>query len=166
MDQQQERDIEALKALIGHEVGVSPWITLDTDAVLRHAENTGDDEWLHTDPERAAGETPFGTTIVQGFLLLSQLTRMSRCIDLPIPDLAYLMNYGFERVRLVQPVPVGSRVQGRFELTGVAPKGLHGLLLHLDTSIWMEDDVAPAVVAEYLAYARLKDGPAGRRAPA
>jgi len=151
-------NLDAVKALIGHEVGLSPWFTIDQDTVNRHAESTGDDEWIHIDPERAARETPFGTPIVQGLLLLSQLTRMTRSLQLPLENVAYRLNYGFERVRLVQPVPVGSRVRGRFELKSVVPKGHHGLLINLDTSIWMEsDDIAPAAVAEYLAYVRFND---------
>ena len=151
-------NIERLRERVGHEVGVSPWILIDQGDVNQHAETTGDTEWFTTDEARTASAATFDTTIVPGFLLLSQLTRMSRALELPIENAAYLLNYGFDRVRIVQPVPVGTRVQGRFELTGVSPKGHHGLLIHLDTSIWMaDDDIAPATVAEWLVYARIND---------
>jgi len=146
---------DALKPLIGHEVGVSPWYRLDADAVAGHAERLGDDEWIHTDAERAAA-TDLGGPIAQGFLVLSQLTRMGRCLDLPTEGVSYRLHYGFDRVRMIQPVPVGSRVQGRFELKAATPRGSHGVLLTLATSIWIEDDdIAPALVAEWLIYLRL-----------
>jgi len=151
-------DLTELKARIGHEVGVSPWVQITQESVDNHAANTADNPWIHTDPERARAETPFGGTIVQGFLLLSHLTDMSRAIELPIENVAYVLSYGFDRVRMVQPVPVGSRIRGRFELAGVEQKGHHGVVVRLDASIEIEgDDIAPAVVAEWLAYFRLTD---------
>jgi len=146
---------DALKALIGHEVGTSPWYTLDADAVAHHAQYLGDDEWIHTDADRAAA-ADLGAPIAQGFLVLSQLTRMGRCLELPLEGVSYRLHYGFDRVRMIQPVPVGSRVQGRFELKAATPRGSHGVLLSLAASIWMEqDDIAPALVAEWLVYLRL-----------
>jgi len=151
-------DLTELKARIGHEVGLSPWVEVTQESIDAHAANTADNLWIHTDPDRARAETPFGGTIAQGFLLLSHLSNMSRAIDLPVENVAYVLNYGFDRVRMVQPVPVGSRIRGRFELAGAEPKGHHGVIIHLDASIEIEgDDVAPAVVAEWLAYFRLTD---------
>lgn len=148
---------ENLKSLVGHEVGRSPWITIDQTKVDTHGETTGDTLWIHTDHERAASESPFGGTIVQGFLLLSHLTEMAHAIELPVENVNYQLNYGFDRVRMVQPVPTGSRVRGRFELNRVEPKGHHGLLVYLDASIDIEgDDIAPAVVAEWIAYLHIE----------
>jgi acyl dehydratase len=152
------KDLSDLKALIGHEVGVSDWIRIDQKNIDTHAANTEDDLWIHTDPQRAKSETPFGGSIVQGFLVLSHLTNMARAISLPLQGISYQLNYGFDRVRMVQPVPVNSRIRGRFELSRVEPKGHHGVLVHLDASIEIEgDDIAPAVVAEWLAYLRIDD---------
>ena len=152
------KDLSNLKALVGHEVGVSDWITVDQESINAHAANTADDLWIHTDPERAAAETPFNGSIAQGFLVLSHLTNMARAISLPLEDVSYQLNYGFDRVRMVQPVPVDSRIRGRFELNRVESKGHHGLLVHLDVSIEIEgDDIAPAVVAEWVAYLRIDD---------
>lgn len=152
------KDLSELKALIGHEVGVSDWIRVDQQSIDTHAANTDDDLWIHTDPERAASETPFGGSIAQGFLVLSHLTNMARAISLPLQGISYQLNYGFDRVRMVQPVPVDSRIRGRFELSRVESKGHHGVLVHLDASIEIEgDDIAPAVVAEWLAYLRIED---------
>ena len=150
--------LDILHDYVGKDVGVSDWITIDQAKIDAHARTTGDDSWIHTDPERAARETPFGTTIAQGFLLLSELTEMSTSLNLPTEGVAYSLNYGLDRVRIVQPVPVGSRIRGHFELKKVEPKGHHGVLAYLDVSIEIEgDDIAPAVVAEWLGYMRLTE---------
>lgn len=150
--------IKDIHHLFGHDIGTSDWILLDQGKIDRHAANTGDDSWIHTDPERAARETPFGGATAQPFLLLAHLTEMAKAVRIPIPGVVYRQNYGFDRVRIVQPVAAGSRIRGRFELKKAEPKGHHGLLIHLDASIEIEgDDIAPAVVAEWLAYLRLED---------
>jgi acyl dehydratase len=151
-------DIEDLKHLIGREVGLSDWIRITQENIDTHARNTADDLWIHTDPARAAAETPFEGSIVQGFLVLSHLTNMARSISLPVENVNYRLSYGFDRVRMVQPVPVDSRIRGRFELNRIEPKGHHGILVHVDASIEIEgDDIAPAVVAEWMVYLRLAD---------
>lgn len=143
--------------LFGHEVGVSDWILIDQAKIDAHARSTNDDSWMHTDPERTARESPFKATIAQSFLVLSCLTDMVAAVEIPIPGIVYRQNYGFDRVRIVQPVKVDSRIRGRFELNRIEPKGPHGMLVHLDVSIEIEDDdIAPAVVAEWLAYVRVE----------
>ena len=150
--------LDTLRQYVGKDVGVSPWITIDQAKIDAHARTTGDDSWIHLDPDRAAAQTPFGGTIAQGFVLLSLLTEMSKSLNLPTQGVAYSLNYGFDRVRIVQPVPVDSRIRGHFELKKVEPKGHHGVLAYLDVSIEIEgDDIAPAVVAEWLAYMRLEE---------
>jgi len=150
--------IENIRHLFGHEVGVSDWSVIDQQQIDNHAQSTGDDSWMHTDPERTAAESPFGCTIAQSFLVLSHLTDMVAAVEIPIPGIVYRQNYGFDRVRIVQPVKVDSRIRGRFELNRVEPKGRRAMLIHLDVSIEIEgDDIAPAVVAEWLAYVRLED---------
>ena len=150
--------IKTIHDLVGKEVGVTPWIAIDQERIDNHARNTGDDSWIHIDPARAAKETPFGSTIAQGFLLLSLLPDMAKSLTLPTEGVAYSVNYGFDRVRIVQPVVVNSRVRGRFELKKIVSKGHHGLLAYLDASIEIEgDDIAPALVAEWLAYLRLEE---------
>ncbi len=151
-------DLSKSKALIGHEIGLSPWIDITQESVNSHAANTADDLWIHTDPGRAAAETPFGGSIAQSSLLLSHLTNMGRAIELPVDNVAYQLHYGFDRLRIVQPVPVGSRIRGRFELNSIEPKGHHGVMVHVDVSIEIEgDDIAPALVAEWLVYVRVAE---------
>ena len=150
--------IDTLRDYVGHDVGTSDWVLIDQARIDAHARNTGDGTWVHTDPDRAAAETPFGCTIAQEFLLVSLFTDMAQALTLPLDEIAYPLNYGFDRLRMIQPVPVDSRVRGRFELKKVEPKGHHGLLIYLDTSLELEgDDVAPALVAEWLVYLRLND---------
>ena len=150
--------LDTLRQYVGKDVGVSPWITIDQAKIDAHARTTGDDSWIHLDSDRAAAQTPFGGTIAQGFVLLSLLTQMSKSLNLPTQGVAYSLNYGFDRVRIVQPVPVNSRIRAHFELKKVEPKGHHGVLAYLDVSIEIEgDDIAPAVVAEWLAYMRLEE---------
>ena len=152
--------LDMLKAFIGHEVGLSPWVLIDQERIDAHARNTGDDLWIHTDPKRAATEAPFGCTIAQNFLLISLLTDMAQATTLPTDGVAWRTIYGFDRLRIVQPVPVDSRVRGRFELKKVEPKDHHGVLVHLDAAIEIEgDDIAPALVAEWLVYRRLAATP-------
>ncbi|MDA1077326.1 MAG: MaoC family dehydratase [Proteobacteria bacterium] len=149
---------DTLQDYVGKEVGLSEWMRIDQSLIDVHAANTGDDSWIHVDPARAANESPFGTTIAQEFLLLAQLPKLARSLTVPMDGVAYPLNYGFDRVRMVQPVEVDSNVRARFELKKVERKGHHGLLLYLDVSIEIEgDDIAPALVAEYLAYLRLQD---------
>jgi acyl dehydratase len=83
---------------------------------------------------------------------------MVDAVTIPIPGIVYRQNYGFDRVRIVQPVKVDDRIRGRFELNRIEPKGPRGMLVHLDVSMEIEgDDIAPAVVAEWLAYVRVED---------
>ncbi len=150
--------LQNLENMVGKELGVSDWVLIDQGLIDTHAATTGEDVWIHTDPERAAAEGAFGTTIAQGSLVISLLSKMFRSIDLREEDIAYILNYGFDRVRIVQPVMVDTNVRGRFELKKLENKGHHGVLGYLDVAVEIEDDdIAPALVAEWLVYFRLKD---------
>ncbi len=144
-----------LQEKVGRELGTSNWIEITQALVDSHAATTGEDVWIHTDPARAAEESAFGGTIAQGSLVISFLSKMFRSIDLPDEDVAYILNYGFDRVRIVQPVPTGSKIRGRFELKRLEDKGHHGVLGYLDVAVEMEGDDIPALVAEWLVYLRL-----------
>jgi acyl dehydratase len=109
--------IAGLRAIVGTELGVSSWVTLTQATVDGFAEATGDRYWLHVDPVRAA-DTPFGGTIAHGLLTLGLGPRLSYEVY-AIDDVDVVLNYGFDRVRFLAPVPVGSRVRMRAELTGL-----------------------------------------------
>ncbi|MGE3840534.1 MAG: MaoC family dehydratase [Vicinamibacterales bacterium] len=98
---------------VGHELGVSDWVTITQDQIDRFAEITGDPQWIHVDPERAARESPFGTTIAHGFLTLSYVSVLARK-TMRFARTGVSLNYGLNKVRFVSPVPAGSRIRARF----------------------------------------------------
>ena len=103
---------------VGDEFGPSEWLEIDQERINRFAEATDDPQWIHVDPERAA-EGPFGTTIAHGFLTLSLLVRFWYEVGPAFEDYRMGINYGLNKVRFPAPVPVGSRVRGRFTVVGV-----------------------------------------------
>jgi acyl dehydratase len=103
---------------VGDEFGPSAWLEIDQERIDRFADATGDPQWIHVDPVRAAAG-PFGTTIAHGFLTLALLVRF--WYEVGPGDETYRMgiNYGVNRVRFPAPVPVGSRIRGRFAVLGL-----------------------------------------------
>ncbi len=102
----------------GAEFGPSEWVEVGQDRIQAFADATGDHQWIHVDPERAAAG-PFGTTIGHGYLTLSLLPAMSYEV-IPRPDgVAMGINYGLNRVRFPSPVPSGSRVRGTFRVDSI-----------------------------------------------
>ena len=108
-------DLAALERAVGTRVAQSAWLTVTQPMIDEFAEATGDHQWIHVDPERAARESPYKTTIAHGFLTLSLLSSMiGGAIALPGRRLS--LNYGFDRVRFIAPVPVDSEIRGNFTL--------------------------------------------------
>lgn len=140
---------EKLKAAIGQEIGVSDWFLVDQKRIDQFAECTVDDQWIHTDVEKAA-QGPYGKTIAHGFLTLSFIPAMSKWSKLPFDYSAVQMklNYGMDKVRFLKPVPVDSRVRGRMVLTQVREKSPGRLLLTTRFTIEIEGDSDPACVAD------------------
>jgi acyl dehydratase len=139
-----------LQGLTGTELGVSAWLPVDQGRVDRHAEVTGDTQWIHNDPDRARREGPFGGPIAQGFLLLALFTELASQALPPVDGLAFLVNYGFDRVRFVQPVLVDDLVRLRVRLAEVRPKGPGQWVLALDADLERASDGAVAVAARWL----------------
>ena len=148
-----------LAALVGAEVGVSDWKRIDQSMIDTFADLTADDGPIHTDPEVAAEIAPFGGTIVQGFMLLSHLTGFAKALRLPADDVLFRLNYGFDRVRIITPVPVASRIRGRFSIAGLEDRGPNAALLTFTAEIEIEGVDTPAVVADWLAYLQLTEEP-------
>lgn len=111
--------IEELQAKTGEAVGVSQWRAVDQQRIDGFAELTEDPQWIHTDPARAAKESPFGTTIAHGFLSLSLLSAMAMDVLPTIQGQVMGINYGFDKVRFMNPVREGSKVRGTFTLLEV-----------------------------------------------
>lgn len=144
---------ESQQALIGTEIGVSDWITVDQEMIDRFAETTLDDQWIHVDPERAAAETPFGGTIAHGFLTLSLASRMAYDCMKMLPGQTMGINYGLNKVRFLSPVRAGSRVRGRFVLKAVTPRGTDKLMRENTLTIEIEGTDTPALIADWLGLA-------------
>ncbi|MEZ0493182.1 MaoC family dehydratase [Kineococcus sp. TBRC 1896] len=138
---------DELTALAGTGIGPSSWLLVDQERIDRFAVATGDDQWIHTDPERAK-DGPFGGTIAHGFLTLSLLIPLwSEVFD--VEGVSTKVNYGMDRVRFTAPVPAGARVRfsGTFkEVTEV--KG--GVQLAVSGVIEIEGQERPAVVVDFL----------------
>lgn len=142
--------LQALKQCVGEEVGVSDWITIDQARIDRFAEATGDHNWVHVDPVRAA-QGPFGKTIAHGFLTLSLLPLITNT-SITIGNVKLGLNYGLNKVRFPTPVPVDSRVRGRMrlkEMEEVAPVGGNpGYQITFEVTVECEGAAKPACIAE------------------
>jgi acyl dehydratase len=139
-----------LNDYIGKEVGVTDWVEIDQDRINKFADATGDHQYIHIDPERAA-QTPFGTTIAHGFLTLSMIPMLSaENGGLKLENAVMGINYGLDKVRFINPVKVGSKIRGRFTLTGVEEKKPNHFLLKHTVTIDIEGEEKPALIAESL----------------
>jgi acyl dehydratase len=141
--------LEELHSRIGTQVGVSDWITIDQKRIDEFADVTGDRQFIHVDPN-AAKETMFGGTVAHGFLSLSLLSRMALDVMLVPDNLKMAVNYGFDRIRFLAPVPVGARVRGIFTLTNVEEKSLGQLLVHHNVMVDIDVTEKPALTADWL----------------
>lgn len=138
-----------LQSLIGQEVGVSRWITVDQARIDAFARITEDEQFIHVDPERARA-TPFGGTIAHGFLTLSLASAMSYDAVAPLEGVVMGVNYGFDKLRFLAPVPAGSKVRGRFKLLSAEDKGGGRWLLKHELTVEVEGGDKPALIAEWL----------------
>ena len=141
--------ISDLPSLIGKEVGVSRWIHVDQARIDAFADTTEDRQYIHVDPKRAR-ETPLGGTIAHGFLTLSLASAMNFDAVEPLDGLSMGVNYGFDRLRFIAPVPAGSNIRGRFRLLAAEDKGGGGWLLRYEITVEIEGSDKPALVAEWL----------------
>jgi acyl dehydratase len=132
----------------GTELGVSDWVTVDQTMIDTFADATGDHQWIHVDPQRAA-DGPFGRTIAHGFLTLSLLPRLVQQVY-RVDGVAMAVNYGLDKVRFIAPVPVDSRVRVRTSVIGTEPAG-GGVRVRLASTIELEGGDKPACVAHTIA---------------
>jgi len=137
--------IDEIKQMAGQEIGVGSWTLIDQDRVNRFAEVTGDDQWIHTDPERAKA-SPFGGTIVHGYLTLSLLPALMAEI-VRFDGFRAVINYGLERVRFAAPVPVGSRIRVRIGIKSVG-RAPGGVRTAFEATMELEGSTKPAAVIE------------------
>ena len=151
-----EVDLLTLRQRMGEEIALSDWQEITQAHIDQFAAATGDRQWIHVDPARAAAESPFTTTIAHGFLTLSLISAlMSEAIQFSGVRMA--INYGVNRVRFVSPVPSGSRVRGRFvPLTIEDVAG--GLQVTWRITVEREHGDKPACIAEWIVRYSTDDG--------
>lgn len=140
--------LDELVALRGTEIVVSDWLEITQERVDRFAAATDDYQWIHVDPERARRESPFGGPIAHGFLTLSLMSKfINESIDFGPSRMG--VNYGSNRVRFTDPVPVGARIRARLKLADIEQiKG--GVQLVWDVTVEREGAAKPCLVAEWL----------------
>jgi len=142
--------LDELSAKIGEEIHVGPWMDITQERINQFAEVTEDRQWIHTDPERAAAESPFKTTTAHGFLTVSLLPVLTESIDPDTPQYPtakMAVNYGLNQVRFPYPVRVGCRVRAHSRLLSVLPIN-RGLQLTKEVTIKIDGTRRPACIAE------------------
>src|SRR5881227_1668452 len=139
--------IEELKELIGQEVGPSDWCEVTQEDIDRFAELSGDDQWIHVDVERARTDSPFGTTVAHGNLTLSIIDGMRREL-IESTGFKLGVNYGWNKVRFPAPVPSGSKLRARAEVTSVDDVGGGWLQVVTKFTVEAEGGEKPVCVAE------------------
>ncbi|ASL17968.1 MaoC family dehydratase [Mycobacterium intracellulare] len=135
-----------LTAAAGQDLGHSDWVTITQEDVNLFADATGDHQWIHVDPERAASG-PFGTTIAHGFMTLALLPQLQHQVY-TVNGIKLAINYGLNKVRFPAPVPVGSRVRAQLSLVSVDDVGNGAVQATLSTTVEIEGSAKPACVAE------------------
>lgn len=143
--------LAAIADFVGKELGVSDWITIDQQRIDDFAACTGDHQWIHVDVERARRESPFGTTIAHGYLMLSLLPVMQYQVGTQPDGVVAALNYGSDKVRFITPVRSGARVRDHITLVGAEDKGGGRVLTRTRHIVQIEGEEEPALVADTLA---------------
>ncbi|PKB73038.1 MAG: enoyl-CoA hydratase [SAR202 cluster bacterium Io17-Chloro-G7] len=143
--------VEELTRKVGEETHLSDWLAVDQAMIGEFADVTKDHQWIHVDVDRAAKESPFGSTIAHGFLTLSLIPHLTGVVDPDrpaYPDLKLAVNYGLNRVRFPSPVPANSKVRTRSKLAGVDKINEECFQVVQEVTIEIEGQDKPACVAE------------------
>lgn len=141
---------EGALSRVGGEIGVSRWIEIGQQRITDFGRITDDPDRMHIDPDWAAQHSPFGQTIAFGFLTVSMLTTMVNEIIARPGDEVSTLNYGFDRLRLLSPVLVGSRIRGRFVLKDIALRSPTQFRTVYTVTVEIEGQAKPALVADWL----------------
>lgn len=141
-------NLDALPAWIGREVACSDWLEVDQARIQRFADASGDQQWIHTDPQRALRESPYKSTIAHGYLTLSLLPHLLESC-LRIDGVGMAINYGLDRVRFPAPLLAGQRVRARLALERLESVA-GGMQAHWAATVELEHDDKPACVAQML----------------
>jgi acyl dehydratase len=140
---------EDVAELIGHQNPATEWFTVTQEQINTFGDATNDHQFIHTDPEKAKA-TPFGGTIAHGFLTLSMLSYFAFSSDWKIEGAYMGMNYGFDKIRFLAPVKVGSRIRMHSKITEMQEKKPGQFIYKMDLSIEIEGAETPALIAEWV----------------
>ena len=148
-----EQAYELFSKAIGEQEGAGEWFLIDQDRINAFADVTEDHQFIHVDPEQCKTLSPFGVPIAHGFLTLSLLTKLAETVPQDLSRLDGIvmgLNYGFEKVRFVNPVKVGSKVRASSVLTAVDQKDPNTLQVTKTFTVEIEGESKPALVAEWV----------------
>lgn len=148
-----EQAYERFSAAIGEHEGAGDWLEITQQRIDTFADVTEDQQFIHVDPEACKELSPWGVPIAHGFLTLSLLTKLSESIPQDASRLAGIVmgvNYGFDKVRFINPVKVGSRIRASSVLTAVDAKDANTLQTTRSLTVEIEGETKPALVAEWV----------------
>ncbi len=143
-------NLDDLQMLVGLQIGISGWETLDQPRIDSFADCTGDRQWIHVDVERAKAESPLRATIAHGYLVLSLIAPSTFEIVTGPLGVTQALNYGLDKVRFLSPVKVDSRVRNRIKLLSIDDKGEGRVLITTENTIEIEGEGRPALIASAL----------------
>jgi acyl dehydratase len=148
-----EAAYELFKAAIGQDEGTGEWLQVDQDRINSFADVTEDHQFIHVDPEACKELSPWGVPIAHGFLTLSLLVKLSASIPQPaerFDGIVMGVNYGFEKVRFINPVKVGSRIRAKSVVSSVDLKDPNNIQYVRTITVEIEGEDKPALVAEWI----------------
>jgi acyl dehydratase len=148
-----EAAYELFKSAIGADEGTGEWLQVDQDRINQFADVTEDHQFIHVDPEACKELSPWGVPIAHGFLTLSLLVKLSTTIPMPperLDGIVLGVNYGFDKVRFISPVKVGSRIRAKSVLSSVDLKDPNTIQYTRTMTVEIEGEEKPALVAEWI----------------
>ncbi|WP_269620993.1 MaoC family dehydratase [Zhongshania sp. BJYM1] len=138
-----------IQSYIGFEPEATEWLVIDQSRIDLFADCTMDHQFIHVDPERAK-DTPFGSTIAHGFLSLSMLSYFSEQYSVIINGYYMGINYGFDKVRFLSPVKVGSRIRAKAKILAIEETKPGSYKINTEVTIEIEGEAKPALIAEWI----------------
>lgn len=135
--------------LVGYQAEPTEWFKIEQQQINDFADTTLDHQFIHVDPEKAA-ETPFGSTIAHGFLTLSMIAHFAKSFSVIAEETVMGLNYGFEKVRFLAPVKVGSSIRAIAKVSNVTLKSPNQYLITYSVNIEIEGESTPALIADWL----------------
>ncbi len=138
--------LKDLPSLVGEELGISDWLSVTQEMIDQFAEATGDDQWIHTDPELAK-DSPFGTTVAHGYLTISLIPRFQTQL-LQVDGARMMINFGLNRVRFPAPLPSGSRIRARAVMQSAEEQTGGSVETVIEITLEREEGSRPACEAE------------------